>query len=1523
MLESSTNSVNKGINKDVDPNLLSKENPTFVLNAVRGSSKGDANSYQSEPGTTICYSLPKGYKVIGNVNGQGNESFILISNNQFSEIGIVKDCVYTTVVTTECLGFKTNQPITGIEFRIIRGCERKIYWGDGVNPDYQFNFDQIEAYRTNNAWDCDKFKDDQEATIPNINLVSVNDFGGNIDSGLYYFSIDILDASLNIVNTSYVSPGTPIYRKAVSGLYTDIHGSSHIDHISAENGGVPTTNKSITLSIENVDTRYDYVRINVISASTSDGDTIQAHRVGTLLPIGGEDSLKYTYTGFDVSAGDFLIDASELLIKNINYRSEVNEQVQNRLVKGNLIEEVRDFSDYQKFASKIGGIYTTKKVGKDIVANGNPKSPETFWDMSAMPDEVAAMGIVYVHADGKESPVCHIPGTSKTKNPLTCNELPITGNGAETYSCIKITYNFNNNPNINNPPTSYVLNYTVDGVPKTYSGTVTPNLSIPTTNFTIECENGVTLQVIELLVSHTGATGFVYAEVVTTTSGGGSPTIPPATTGWHSSLISGCDIDAAHLLVDSTNCAAEFFERHRVFNTAIRLDDTTGLFAYYECQNSDYTNNSCLVDFWGVDICGDALTGTPIRHFKYPDRTLEPADDGTFLNLLGIQFFNVEYPNADVIGHYFVKAERTEQNKTVLDTGILGNMYEDDDYLAFTYFQKDTSDIVNTDKYFLITPKILYERHSLQGCYLKVDNEKVLTSLIREGKEIDGAGAAWAETDTDILVRTIFYENGSINASINNIKIEDSIYLKPLTKDQYNNKTLINLSQTNPVNFITGNRVLAINGQNIYRVSVKICKDVYCDLYNLTYIRTHTGVLTNTQDNIVYGGDTFVTSFNIANTLLYRISDGFADNLFNIVIIAVTAAATIATAGLFLAAGSAILAAVTIAAASAAAVGIQAEAVAGILESTKEGRFDDILNDTSFNGSLNALEGPPDNSDFIAYANVYMHGIYIDSEIDTALRNVGSGECNNILVYKGEGVRDYFINKIVVYDEETGAFSPKPILCPEFYFYNKDYSRGNRDNKYFPLPITHDYCSDCINYFPNRIAWSNVSLENDLADSYLIFQGNNFIDLPAHRGAITGIKYKNNQVFVHTEETTFRLQPNPQIIKTDQNTAYLGTGAFLGVPPNEIIQTDLGHAGSQSKLAYSNTEYGYIWVDQKRGKIFNYTQSLDNIAITGLGTWFVENLPAVLDSFIPDDINILEDHGVRTTYDPYYERLIVTKKDFKPLKRISTDFSLNTITFKEDGLIVFNKPGTAEVIKLTDSEHFENKSWTLSYSFKNKSWTSWHSYLPYYLYNDNDAFYTTCGSIVHKHLTEGDYHTFYGGKYPFIIEFVENGLRTKDLHNIYWVGDPREYDAVHKSWILHTEETFNKVLVYNHDETSGPVKAIFHNPYTNPYDNIVMNAEDASISYVNDTYKLSGVQDFATANPVSSSSWENIKDFFNTECSGYMDLVPINYNQQKSWELIKEINSTYYKVRLTYEPSTKDVKQIVNLSLTSNFNSIR
>lgn len=555
------------------------------------------------------------------------------------------------------------------------------------------------------------------------------------------------------------------------------------------------------------------------------------------------------------------------------------------------------------------------------------------------------------------------------------------------------------------------------------------------------------------------------------------------------------------------------------------------------------------------------------------------------------------------------------------------------------------------------------------------------------------------------------------------------------------------------------------------------------------------------------------------------------------------------------------------------------------------------------------------------YTPLYHHH-FVEQSTNTALRHLGTEP--EFKYFKIGDTDDYNFDRI----PESGLVSE---IIPEYYKFNIDYNVRLFQKAKTSLPIQYDYCSGCSGYYPNRIIFSPKSFDEESFDLYRINLVNDYIDMPAHRGAITGLKYQNNQLLVHMEDSTFILQPNPQQISTDQNTAYLTTGDFLSVPPQELLQTDVGTAGLQSKQSMCNTPFGHCWADQKRGELFSWSGQLDILSNKGLLQWFKENLPSELDKEYfkvygtnpPQSSTLsLQSKGVILYYDPRFKRLLVTKKEFLPisLKYSFDDFdSGNDVMYLEPyGWVTLD--GGIQPVPTTDPDFFINKSWTLSYEFLNQSWTSWHSYLPYYSFADSNNFYSTIyGSSIYKHLSKGLYQNYYGSKYDFIIEWQNMDPVSTDVSNLYYVGYSHVWDDVNKQFKT-VDTTFDKLLMYNFEQSTGLQNLILQNQNsTSPYGNTSILSNSKYVIKTDQNYKIAGLYDMSIAQPVMTEDWIK-KQLY----PGYIDLVPnsTNINFNKSPYDWGNIWDKFVNIRLFYKP-TEDHRKSVLLQVLNSQQSIR
>lgn len=1362
-----------GLNKDGA--RLDRNDVSFALNATRINHEGGRAEYQSEPGNELAASLPSGYLLIGTIYGQDEETYLFSTNNSSSEIGIFKQDRYTTLANLD-LNFSTKYPITG-EYRVRNGCERCIYWGDETNPDYWFNIDKPNDFKTSNVFDPNKFKFVPSIQCPKIDLVQVNSSGGNLPLGSYYFQLEIVDSDGNSFYRTDITPQTIIYDDDQTDSYNNIDGGLNAPQYDPAIGGLPSTNKSITLRFHNLDTSFTYLKVNVVRQITNTG-VVDAHTIGQLIPISNEE-LTWTYTGYDVNVGDSPVDYSSLIIPNVRYKSSyVQEQVQGRYVRANVKQDQVDYSTYQSYASLITAEWVAKEVEvRDQFALGNPKNPSTYWYCTTFQgDEVAAFGIQYLLTNGEVSPV-----------------FPLIGRA----------------------PTSTDLD------------TIT-------------------------VVSNATAS-------------------PTSTQVWLS------DVEHLGYTVGQT------LPRWKAFNTAsITTSNTTthpydyiGEFGYYESDSTTYPNiQKCDSDLiWGEDGLGNPIdTNTKLRYFRFPDRRLVPHITGTngeYIQPLGVKFDNITYPSSDVVGHRFCRAVRSTGDKTVIDSGWavqpIPVVTGAGDRL---YMDANFADINNatTDGYARYnSANVFYNESIFNPDYIKTNHAYHIESSLDSEETIVNKTAS----DTITAYSYTFTVTEKSVPTRTNYLVEDQVFVPARS---YTSASVFSFP-IQSADHAAGDNILKLGTYSLENASTLLSANV---LGGANITDPVTGTL---EYNMYYTYKKVIASpyESILNLNYNYLSFNFSE----------------------------------------------------IADSQEFYNGDSLISLNSVTRMFWPLFTPDNILQGLCYNTMYE-----EHEFNTSLRHGGQDSISKY--YHAGSDISILLEKVATLGSD-GYYTliPNNEVIPEYFSYNKDYNVQSVEQGKVSLLLNFDYCSDCLNEYPNRIIWSPKSFEEESFDLYRINKINDYLDLPAHRGRITGLKYQNNQLLVHTEDTTFILQPNPQQIATDQNTAYLTTGDFLSIPPQELLQIDVGVAGLQSKQSQCDTPFGHFWTDQKRGEVFGWNGQLETISNKGLQQWFKEYLPSdLIKNFY--QIN-LEDWPVQSTldrvgtgvimyYDPRFKRLLITKRDYLPIdhRQEFDSLDLNTAVWSHAESQWYSIPsGTTPVIVYPDNSLvFEDKSWTLSYSFLDKSFTSWHSYIPRIVFSDSNNFYTSAFNSstngIFKHLSYGMYQTYYGSKYDFIIEWTYFDPVSASVSSLYYVGYTHLWDE-DSSTFKNVDSTFNKMLVYNNEQSTGLQTLVLQNQHSSPYQNVSLSSGSKHVIKTDQNYKISGIYDMSIGTPIMTKTWSLKK--LN---SGYIDHVvnTTNINLNKSVYDWGNIIDKQSYVRLFFNP-VQDYRKSIILQVNNSEQSVR
>ena len=1361
--------LSQGINKGFtfqQPNQV-----TFALNAIRDAHDGGKPEYQSEPGNEVVESLPVGYSLLGHIYGINNEVYLFGVRNEIDcLIGIFKNGKFTTHVDTQGLGFSVDYPITG-EFRIRKGCERVIYWSDGNSDDKWYNFDDPESFKTATVFDPNKFKFNPIITVPKIDLTRVNDTGGNLALGSYYFQLELLDDNENLIYKTDITPQVVIYDDNQSDAYNKIDGGLNYPQYDTAIGGLPATNKSITFRFHNLDTSFAFLRVNV-ARQLAGTQVIDAHSVSQLVPITGLET-EWTYRGYDVNGGDYPIDYSSMLVDTIRYASSyVMEQVQGRLLRANVKQQVRDYSQYQSAVSQITAKWTTDIITlEDANEDGSPKNPSTYWlNRGAQGDEIYLPGIRFLHTDGTWSPVFICIGRNSTSNDTEL--LTVVANA-----------------------------------------TVTP------------AANEIWLSDVEHLPQDKFDT-------------------------WVGTYL------------------GSSIQRWKVFNTAV-ID---GTFGYYEAEATYPDIRDCDNNLiWGNDADGNAIEETTkIRLFRFPDRKMFPHyyGDGTnsFGILYGIQFDNIVYPSTDIVGHQFCYAERDELNKTVIDTGWLAKLYDDNSLLLGDLTQNGVfiTGLMGSAEAMAGDPQmiegltnrynsgeILFNKNLMNPDYIKLNTaykHEFVSTLEPVGFDRSTSGTITIEIGKYIY-------NDQENAIRENHKVEKQLYIEP---NSYTSDYDYPIRQ---VDVLTGDSIIKFSYEleditdvlsagasgflNRFYVYKKKLNSPFENIFGLkfNYLDHNYNDSTISADNRYYGFDTLISNASPARMAIFFYTTD--EDLFT--------------------------------------------------ASTDE--------------------------------------FYQEYHINYNLRHGGTEPLYKYC--KNDGDHKWLLSKVAeIQDDGKYSTLTSDNIVPEYYSVNRDYTLQAIQKNKAIIPFNYDYCSECVGRYTNRIIFSPKSFDEELFDLYRINYTDDYIDIPGHRGAITGIKYYNNQLIIHCEDSSFILEPNPRGLSTSAETVYLTTGDFLSIPPNEMIQTDIGYAGCQNKQHQCDTPFGHCWIDQRRGQVFQYSGQLKPLSdVDDMTQWFKEYLPSeteytyyqVYETSYPHTSTINpKGHGIIMYYDPRFKRLIISKKDYLPLNlSIREPDSTGDLYFDPISDTWQSYNGGIIEVSYGNTTNFERKSWTLSFGFEYDSWISWHSYIPVYAFADEMHYYTStflelANNNIWRHKHNESFQKYYNIKYDMIIEWMIFDVETDTFYGVNYTGYSLQWDNTNKQW-KPVDATFNKGVFYNFDQSSGLVNLTLQNQHTNPYQNVTLPVATKYVIKTDQNYKISGIYDIATGSPVMSNDWAKLKLY-----NGYIDLVPNtdNLDATKASYYTGNLWDKFIINRLYYKP-TQDYKKVIILSSTKEYKSIR
>jgi hypothetical protein len=731
MSEIRSNSNTAGLNLNNVPMQIAEGQLSYALNAVVQGFDGNSITYQNELGNTLCTKIPVGYTVIGRKSLPNRGQIVLWllkEESGDSEIGVVENCIYKTVINDRCLNFHIDHPI---KKSVARGSQ--IYFTDNYNSRRYIDLDNppfLEVYSDvecaniiTGEVDCNKLNIQPNFSIPQIKATAIEG-DAEITAGTYQFAVQYADSASN--------PYTQFF-----GILNPI--SIHDPFKITPDFNYPV-NKSISLEISNLDRSgiFDFINVAVVRVINN----IASYQLVGTYDV--RNIVKIVYTG--QSLGDL---AADEIFETFPIYDKAKDVFALQDILGWAELKEKERIAYQQIFNGISLEWETHRLPGD----GYTDPLNAANRRGYMRDEFYPVEAVLMFRDGGESDRIHIPGRPPMESDLeivdnldastgdtacespttskprwqvyntgektgsyipTCEDIKYTGGTADTSNTINatisttcsdgncthqgsITAKITLETALSVPITleiGEIKRYPQNGNQKFGSGYeiytlpagVTSNLyfSIPKSPFVITIPAGVT---------EFTTTGDVNQKEYGLTQG-------------HTWICHNClfPIDTLYLKAnnsDGKNIVFTSPQSYNVVNVAI-YDDTvtegeppTAEVFTYPCMDDCYTGPyefgtmayhestelyPCDESIWGE------LAGKPIRHQRFPDNLVtHHHDKDGYIYPIGIKFNIQQIINSlnnstltqeqkdRIVGVKILRGSRVN-NKTVLAKGLISNV---------------------------------------------------------------------------------------------------------------------------------------------------------------------------------------------------------------------------------------------------------------------------------------------------------------------------------------------------------------------------------------------------------------------------------------------------------------------------------------------------------------------------------------------------------------------------------------------------------------------------------------------------------------------------------------------------------------------------------------------------------------------------------------------------------------------------------------------------------------------------------
>lgn len=903
--ENNISQLSKGLHTDNSQIDSPKGTYRFALNSVNETELGDFGFISNEESNEECASLTPGYVPIGKCYIGNNETviFSVSSDNTVSEIGILdNNCNYTIYVNDkdssnkDKLNFKLEYQIQAT-FRLRRGCERTLYFTDNLNPVRYIDLDNLHKFKNKSGtFAANKFNLFRVPNkVPELTSLEILEGNGSLTPGNYSVLVQYLDADFNPTQFIEIASNINIYNDSLNNLYHNITGTLNLDTLEASAYKYEDTNKSIAINMGNLDESFPYMRYAFVH-NTSGTGLVSKTRYSDIIST---SNVYFVYTGKNASTEGTINEVNLANIENTILKASHIEQIENRLILANTSGQEVNFNSLQKYASKIKADCIVKKISlTDIKEKYNSKNPlSKHYGLSYQPGEVYSFGIFYIFEDFTTSPVYHIPG----KSPKVSETLRYTV-GDNVYPMSNV-----NNENISERYTeseSCNTNYwSRDSEGDLLQNKPVRHHRFPTRDSLklplVESSNTMTESKFNIL--NLFLDGIIKSSVVC----GGEPNCTNYTAPKFTLIVrykvNGIDHSfESYVNPDSSfnrTSSSEIYDSNKSI-TDIKL--------FYKEEKVDEDSEQEVE----ISLTNNTSQEQPNGLTYKINITNKINSEGTTAYNgyhFGIKFSSIEIPTSEVIGkkiigYQIVRQERKDEDKTILDSGVLFPNMKNNNFITSALLNPELDTDPNSPFYYknklstdtvsIISPghkfaDKTYDNFTTIEQVGKFTTKNVTQNAFQvqdifKGSSADGVDTTPQTSDSDgfSLKHSIKYTE----VEYNSLSITDKALNIPSTNSRMYNLNAVNYADSINgdkviYNLASDNKILILNSKDTplelfknnkrefpYVYIKKNNNTFYQNFRNNRYFTVSNTVFETTQDNCeVFGGDIFIAPLRYSN----------------------------------------------------------------------------------------------------------------------------------------------------------------------------------------------------------------------------------------------------------------------------------------------------------------------------------------------------------------------------------------------------------------------------------------------------------------------------------------------------------------------------------------------------------------------------------------------------------------------------------------------------------------------------------